>query len=85
MIFNFDSYVLKKKKKKNLTPCDFAMWGIIKEKVFQTKPNNIGHLKELITDAFEELDKDNRTILAICNAAVSRCVETNGQHFEHLS
>ncbi len=37
----------------NLTPRDFAMWGIIKKKVFQTKPDNIEYLKELITDACE--------------------------------
>ncbi len=65
----------------NLTPCDFAIWGIIREKIFQTKPDNIEHLKELITDAFEELHKDKRTIRAIYNATVSRYtanVETNG-------
>jgi hypothetical protein len=32
----------------NLTPCDFSMCGILKDKVFATKPLNLQHLRDLI-------------------------------------
>lgn len=41
----------------------FHLWGIIKERVYRTKPNNIAHLKELIEKEFEEFDEEKETIL----------------------
>ena len=69
----------------DLTPCDFFMWGYLKNKVFATPPQNINVLRQRIIDEFNVLrqqpemirnavrDMHKRTIL---------CVERNGGHVE---
>lgn len=46
------------KDKMSFNPFDFSLRDIFKNRVFQTKPHDIDHLKELISIAFEELSKN---------------------------
>ena len=32
----------------DLTPCDFSLWGIVKDRVYAQKPRDTDHLKSLI-------------------------------------
>lgn len=71
----------------DLTPCDFFLWGYLKDKVFSRPPENIEELRQRIIEEFNTLrqrpeiiqrafrDMHRRTIL---------CVERNGGHVEEL-
>ena len=37
----------------DLTPCDFLVWGYLKDKVFSTPPQNIDVLRQRIIDEFK--------------------------------
>ena len=68
-----------------LTPCDYFLWGYLKDKIFATPPHDIDALRQRIIEEFDALrqqpalisravrDMHRRTIL---------CVERNGDHVE---
>ena len=39
----------------DLTPCDFFLWGYLKDKVFSTSPQNIDELRQRIVNTFNAL------------------------------
>ena len=43
---------------KDLTPCDFFLWGYIKSKVYDSQPNNMDKLKTKIQNAFGDVTQD---------------------------
>jgi hypothetical protein len=70
----------------DLTPCDFSLWGIIKDRVYAQNPRNINHMKALITE-FASLNDDIELCETICNSVYDRCQmcqKQEGKHFEHL-
>ncbi len=70
-----------------LTPCDFSLWGVIKDRVFRTKLQTINELKDRIAAEFEILATDAEYLKNACAAVKSRClacIEAEGKHFEHL-
>lgn len=70
----------------DMTCMDFAVWGMIREKVYVTRPENLDHLQNLIENAFTELNQDRRLISRICYSVTTRvnsCYDVNGSHFEH--
>jgi len=63
------------------TPCDFLLWGYIKEKVYRTPPA----LRQRIIDEFEILRQNRELIQSAVRAMESRarrCIERNGGHVE---
>jgi hypothetical protein len=69
----------------DLTPCDFFLWGYLKDKVFSTPLQNINELRQKIVREFDAL----REQPAIIRRAVSDmhrrtmlCVEREGGHVE---
>ena len=71
----------------DLTPLDFAIWGIIKEKIYAVCPNSILHLKQVIEEAFQELNEDSDLIFWIIQHTEERvnlCIANGGHHFEHF-
>jgi hypothetical protein len=56
----------------DLTPCDFFMWGYLKDKVFSTgPPENIDVLRQRISDEFDALRRQPdfiRRAAAICTS-----------------
>lgn len=39
----------------DVTPTDFSMWALLKDKAFSVKPQNLESLKELIAGYFDAL------------------------------
>ena len=67
----------------DLSPCDFFLWGAIKDKVYKAKPRTIEDLKEKIKTAFNEID--TRTLQLVLENYVKRlqkCVTIEGAHVE---
>lgn len=42
----------------DLTPCDFSLWGIIKDRVYAAKPRDMNPLKLLIEQEFTSINDD---------------------------
>jgi hypothetical protein len=71
----------------DLTPCDFSLWGIIKDRVHTQNPRNITQLKSLIKQEFTSFNDNIELCQTICRFAAGRCqmcVNTGGKQFEHL-
>lgn len=70
----------------DLTPCDFALWGVLKDKVFATPIRNIQHLKERIEEEFEALRANAEFCRKTCFTVYKRCqncINGGGLQFEH--
>jgi len=71
----------------DLTPCDFSLWGIIKDRVYAQKPRDLNHLKILIKEEFTSLNDNIELCQRICRSVANRCqmfIGTEGKQFEHL-
>jgi len=71
----------------DLTPCDFSLWGVIKDHVYAQKPRNVDHLKLLIEHEFTSLNDNIELCQAICHSVAKRCrmcIRAEGKQFEHL-
>lgn len=69
----------------DLTPLDFFLWGILKNKVYAINPENLQDLKDRIQHSIREIDM--RTINKVLRSVHKRCVtciQNGGGHFEHL-
>ncbi|XP_028418180.1 uncharacterized protein LOC114543364 [Dendronephthya gigantea] len=69
----------------DLTPCDFFLWGYVKNRVFSTPPENVNVLRQRILDTFDALKEQPEMITRAVQAMQSRatlCVERNGGHVE---
>lgn len=64
----------------DLTPCDFFLWGVIREKVYRTQPTDLNDLERRIRQAFEELPQIviNRAVGAF-ERRLERRIEVNGK------
>ena len=56
----------------DLTPCDFSLWDIIKDRVYAQRPRNVDQLKNLIAAEFRALNADTDLYSAICNSVWDR-------------
>ncbi|EFA08485.1 Transposable element Tc3 transposase-like Protein [Tribolium castaneum] len=69
----------------DLTPCDFFLWGVIKEKVYKTAPTTVDDMKDRIRAAFAEITPE--TLIRVKRSFRDRlllCLQANGNVFEHL-
>ena len=69
----------------DLTPCDYFLWGYVKDRVFQELPNSIPELKTKIRQAIATISQD--TLLKVYQNLENRLsfvTRQNGDHFEHL-
>lgn len=70
----------------DITPLDFYLWGTLKEKVYQTPVHTREELENRVNQAFQDIDLQSLR-KATCdgvNARILKCLEVDGQHFEHL-
>jgi hypothetical protein len=68
----------------DLNPCDYFLWGFLKEKIFLKKPQTMMELRAVIIQACNEITED-MCHLVINN--ITNCVEVagcNGGHIEHF-
>lgn len=69
----------------DLTPLDFFLWGYIKGIVYNTPPTTADDMKNRIIDAFRTVTP--RMLSRVMNSfekRISKCLEMDGRHFEHL-
>lgn len=67
----------------DLTPCDFFLWGWIKERVYRTQPENLDDLQARIQQAFLDLPQDmiDRAMDSY-ERRLRRCVQVEGRSVE---
>lgn len=69
----------------DLTPCDFFLWGHIKQKVFATPPDSVENLRERITNAVNNLRQNPefiRNSMREMQRRAQKCIDNQGQHVE---
>ena len=69
-----------------MTPLDFTVWGILKDRVSKNPLPDIQTMKHVITEEVSKLNDDKALLQRICKAVKKRClkcIEENGGHFEH--
>jgi len=64
----------------DLTPLDFWLWGVVKNKVYKTIPANLAELRDRISHVFGEItiDECRRSCRNVLKR-VHKCVELNGR------
>ena len=69
----------------DLTPCDFFLWGYVKDKVFATPPQNINELRQRIGREFDAL-REQPAFIRRAESDMHRrtmlCVAREGGHVE---
>jgi transposase len=69
----------------DLTPTDFFLWGIIKDRVYATKPENLEELKDAIIAEARSLPVEFcRRACRSVSERLQLCKDLEGKHFEHL-
>ena len=66
---------------------DFFFWGVVKNNVYERKPQTVDEMKEFITDAFMDIYSDRKLFRTVCQSVSDRldaCCNVHGGHFEHL-
>ncbi|EFA12994.1 hypothetical protein TcasGA2_TC005259 [Tribolium castaneum] len=68
----------------DLTPCDFFLWGVVKEKVYKTAPTTVDDMKDRIRAAFAEITPE--ILIRVKRSFRDRlllCLQAIGNAFEH--
>ena len=68
----------------DLSLCDFYLWETLKQKVYANNPHNLDQLKENITNAIRRITKELQTVSANVVKRAQKCIDVNGEHFQHL-
>lgn len=69
----------------DLAPCDFFLWGHLKNVIYRDRPLNIDDLKVRINSEMKEIE--HPTLINVVNCFQTRlqlCIDHDGHHFEHL-
>jgi len=68
----------------DLTPCDFYLWGTIKDSVYRKGvPANLRELRERIESAFEDLRQEHiNKAVETFRKRLELCVKADGGHIE---
>jgi hypothetical protein len=67
----------------DLTPCDFWLWGMVKERVYNTKIRDISDLKDRIRTVISSIPRE--MCVRVLNGTVVRwllCVKYDGEQVE---
>ncbi len=70
----------------DMTPCDFSLWDILKDKVFLQHLRAINELKSVV-EAEVDLQADKGLLDRTCRQVTKLCgkvIEAGGRHIEHL-
>jgi len=69
----------------DLTPCDFFLWGYVKDYVFRELPTTITELKAKIRDAISSISEDTlKNVVKNTEFRIRYLIRQNGAHFENL-
>jgi hypothetical protein len=71
----------------DLNPCDFFLWGHLKQIVYETPVNTVEELTVRVNNAAESIRR-NSDMLVRTQASMARraqaYIDNGGRHFEHL-
>ena len=62
-------------------PNGLLFWGIVKNKVYERKPQTVDEMKEFITHAFMDNDSDHKLCQTVCQSVLDRldaCCNVDG-------
>uniref|UniRef100_V5GPN0 Transposable element Tc3 transposase n=1 Tax=Anoplophora glabripennis TaxID=217634 RepID=V5GPN0_ANOGL len=71
----------------DLTPLDFFVWGYAKSKVYEIPIEDEDHLRQRITDTFNEIKTNEEVLNKLPFHFLKRvraCIRANGDHFQHM-
>ena len=69
----------------DLTPLDFFLWGYLKEKVYKTEPTTMEDMKDRIRRACQDIPPTFlQNVRNSFQRRINKCMEVNGEAFEHL-
>ena len=68
----------------DLAPCDFFLWGYLKEQVYKHKPQTIEELKARITHKIKEIPPTmlNR-VMETFKKRLNECIANDGRHLSY--
>jgi inhibitor of nuclear factor kappa-B kinase subunit alpha len=69
----------------DLNPCDFYLWGNLKDKVYSNKPHTLVELKQSIRETISSIKVSEMKLVSnnICKS-LEACLRAEGRHFKHL-
>jgi len=71
-------YTLRARSKR---PCDFFLWGYLKEKVFKHSPRSLEDVKERIQHEIDSIPPElTRRVMKNFRERLQQCVATDGRH-----
>lgn len=69
----------------DLTPCDFFLWGHLKNNIYRNRPNTLAELEQRIRVEAAQISPDFlRNSVRAFYDRLGHCLAVNGQQFEHL-
>lgn len=71
----------------DLTPCDFFLWGLMKDRVFARRATTVQQLRRIIEEEFDNIREHYEMFRRTCQTVVTRCrrcVDQDGHQFEYL-
>ncbi|PNF15704.1 hypothetical protein B7P43_G12455 [Cryptotermes secundus] len=69
----------------DLNPCDFYLWGKLKNVVYANNPHDLEALKQNIREAIDNIQqRELQQVSQNLFKRIQACLTTEGRHFEHL-
>ena len=69
----------------DLTPLDYYLWGVVKDKCYADKPETIDALKVNTREAIGEIQLHTiENVLKICTDSVGYCMTSRGSHLNEI-
>jgi len=69
----------------DLTPCDFFLWGYLKAKVYEQRPQSLRALKEAITQEVEAIPPEmTQRVMNNFRERLQQCVDSAGSHLRDV-
>lgn len=69
----------------DLNPCDYFLWGYLKDRIYRTAPTTLDDLKIAITQEVTAIGADAlKYVIRNFQKRVYELVVSNGKHFENL-
>jgi hypothetical protein len=67
----------------NLIPCDFCLWGSLKDKVYKTNPHTLDELRNNIRPEIWTISAQEHQTVNVFRSS-TECIRSGGQHSQHL-
>jgi hypothetical protein len=76
---------LRPPRSSDLNPCDFYLWGKLKDKVYVNNPHTLDELKDNIRVEISDITREElRRVAGNIFSRCEACLQAEGRHFEIL-